>query len=178
MGVIRSRRKGSAVLRLLAKVISKLEDSFVSFAMLSTAMVLFVNVVTRYFGRSFTFAEEYSRYMIIWITFVGGSICVRKGMHVGIDAFVARLSTNTRSLVGFCVDVIGFVFSVEMTLLGWQLTQKVFASGQLSPAMMIPMWVPYAGVPLGCTLMAYHYGENIVKFATGGYRRGMGGNHA
>ncbi len=102
-------------------------------------------------------AEEFTRYIIVWITFVGGSICVREYAHVGIDALVSALSLRSQEKVKVIVALIGILFSAVMTWLGILMVRQAMMFNQLTAAMMIPMWIPYAGIPIGSALMTWRY---------------------
>ena len=59
----------------MMKILDRVEDVFCAASLLLTALVLFANVVLRYvFSASTSWAEELIRYLMIWITFIGGSI--------------------------------------------------------------------------------------------------------
>jgi len=56
-----------------------------------SAMVVMVfgNVVLRYgFNSGIISSEELSRFLFIWITFLGAIIAVREGTHLGLDTVV------------------------------------------------------------------------------------------
>lgn len=150
-------------MRILSKLFDKFEEFFVSGGIILTCFILFVNVVTRYFGYSLKWAEEFTRYMIIWITFIGSSMCVRNYAHVGIDVVVSRLSARSQLLMKLVVWLIGVGFSFVMFILGIQIVSQVMGTKQLTPAMMIPMWIPYLGIPIGCFLMTVRYFQEVSK---------------
>ena len=59
-----------------------------------SAMVVMVfgNVVLRYgFNSGIINSEELSRFLFIWITFLGAIIAVREGTHLGLDTVVRML---------------------------------------------------------------------------------------
>jgi len=73
-----------------------------------TTMVglVFGNVVARYvFNSAITWAEEVARFLFVWLTFVGASFGLLKGLHLGMDMVVARLKPRTRSVVE-CVNAV------------------------------------------------------------------------
>lgn len=138
--------------------LNKIEEIFISIVLLSATILLFINVITRYcFGFSFKWAEEITRYMIIWVTFIGSSVCVRKQKHVGIDALLMKCPMNISWILKLIILVIGILFSCVLTIYGWKLTGSVVASGQLSPAMMLPMYLVYIAIPVGGGLMIIRY---------------------
>jgi TRAP-type C4-dicarboxylate transport system permease small subunit len=62
-------------------------------AMLAAMVVLvFGNVVLRYlFNSGITVSEEVSRWLFIWMTFLGAIVALREHGHLGVDMVVQRL---------------------------------------------------------------------------------------
>jgi len=63
-------------------------------ALILAAMVVLVfgNVVLRYgFNSGITVSEEVSRWLFVWLTFIGATVAVRERGHLGTDMVVARL---------------------------------------------------------------------------------------
>lgn len=62
-------------------------------AMLAVMVVLvFGNVVLRYgFNSGITVSEEVSRWLFIWMTFLGAIVALREHGHLGVDMVVRRL---------------------------------------------------------------------------------------
>ncbi|GMV46170.1 MAG: hypothetical protein AMXMBFR66_15680 [Pseudomonadota bacterium] len=61
---------------------------------LLAAMVLLVfgNVVLRYaFNSGITLSEELSRWLFVWLTFLGAAVALQENAHLGTDVLVARL---------------------------------------------------------------------------------------
>lgn len=55
-------------------------------------LMVFGNVVLRYgFNSGITVSEELSRWLFVWMTFLGAIVAVRKRAHLGTDALVSRL---------------------------------------------------------------------------------------
>ena len=55
-------------------------------------VLVFGNVVLRYaFNSGITVSEELSRWLFVWLTFVGAIIALRKHAHLGMDSVVSRL---------------------------------------------------------------------------------------
>ena len=67
-----------------------------------TLMVLmvFTNVVLRYaFNSGINVSEELSRWLFVWMTFMGAVVALRQRGHLGTDMLVARLSVRGKRLV-------------------------------------------------------------------------------
>jgi TRAP-type C4-dicarboxylate transport system permease small subunit len=61
--------------------------------MLATMVVLvFGNVVLRYgFNSGITMSEEVSRWLFVWLTFLGAIVALKEHAHLGSDMLVSRL---------------------------------------------------------------------------------------
>jgi len=147
------------------KNLDRIEEFFISMALLFVTLLLFINVITRYsFGYSIKWAEELTRYLLIWVTFVGSSVCVRKQKHVGIDVLLTKCPTGKRWIISLIIAVIGLLFSFILTVYGWKITHSVILSKQLSPAMMLPMYLIYISIPIGGLLMSIRYFQVILAY--------------
>ncbi len=66
-----------------------------------SAMVIMVfgNVVLRYgFNDGIISSEELSRFLFIWITFLGAIVTMRDNAHLGLDSVVRKLSLNGKKI--------------------------------------------------------------------------------
>nr|WP_315237170.1 TRAP transporter small permease [uncultured Albidiferax sp.] len=55
-------------------------------------VLVFTNVVLRYAMNSgIAVSEELSRWLFVWLTFLGGIIAMHEGAHLGTDTLVSRL---------------------------------------------------------------------------------------
>jgi len=66
---------------------------FLMVACLGLMVVLvFGNVVLRYgFNSGITVSEELSRWLFVWLTFIGAIVAMRQHAHLGMDSVVTRL---------------------------------------------------------------------------------------
>ena len=70
--------------------------SYLIAAALAVMVVLvFGNVVMRYaFNSGLTVSEELSRWLFVWVTFLGAIVAMNDGAHLGTDMLVSRLSVR------------------------------------------------------------------------------------
>jgi TRAP-type C4-dicarboxylate transport system permease small subunit len=55
--------------------------------------LVFGNVVMRYgFNSGFTLSEELSRWLFVWLTFLGAVVALHENAHLGTDMLVGKLS--------------------------------------------------------------------------------------
>ncbi|UFJ41788.1 TRAP transporter small permease [Brevibacillus humidisoli] len=146
----------------MLKILDKAENVFVVLTIFLATVLVFVNVVLRAFGAGTTWSEELIRYLIIWLTFIGGSICVRKGEHVGIELLPEFLPARFRWVLRVLVNLIVILFLVLLIKYSTELTMFTYKNGQTAPALGIPMYWVYLCLPLGSLLMVIRYLADIV----------------
>ncbi len=62
-------------------------------------VLVFGNVVMRYaFNSGFTLSEELSRWLFVWVTFLGAVVALREHAHLGTDMLVGRLGPAGKKL--------------------------------------------------------------------------------
>jgi len=93
-------------------------------------VLVFSNVVLRYaFNSGLDVSEELSRWLFIWITFLGAIVALREHAHLGTDALVSRLPRGGKQL---CL-VVGYTLmmgtcwlllrgSFEQTRINWDVS--------------------------------------------------------
>jgi TRAP-type C4-dicarboxylate transport system permease small subunit len=70
----------------------RLLDALIALALAVMVVLVFGNVVLRYaFNSGITMSEEVSRWLFVWVTFLGAVVAVRERAHLGTDFLVARL---------------------------------------------------------------------------------------
>ena len=62
-------------------------------------VMVFGNVVMRYgFNSGLTLSEELSRWLFVWMTFLGAVVALNERGHLGTDALIARLPVAAQKL--------------------------------------------------------------------------------
>src|SRR5689334_9212842 len=96
-------------------------------------VLVFTNVVMRYlFNSGIPTSEELSRWLLVWLTFLGAIVALRQHAHLGVDTLVRALPPRGR--------MVCFVLSYLLMLYGdWLLTfgswkQAVLTFGDTAPA--------------------------------------------
>ncbi len=142
----------------MSRLLGRLEEGFCAVALLATALILFVNVTLRHvFNASTSWAEELIKYLMIWITCIGGSICVRRGAHIRMDFLVGLFSLRGKRALDVVVYVASALFCGALTVYGFRMVLFTLRTGQVSPALKLPMWSVYSAIPLGGGLMAFRF---------------------
>lgn len=137
----------------------KAEETVVAFSIIAITIITFINVMLRFFAeRSWTWAEELSRYIMVWMTFVGASLCVRDSVHVTMDIVLTKIPNKYKKPLLYLIYSGSAIIALYIAYLGYNIMMKVKFSGQVSSAMeFLPIWLVYLAVPVGGILMAKNY---------------------
>ncbi|SBW09019.1 C4-dicarboxylate transport system (Permease small protein) [uncultured delta proteobacterium] len=128
-------------------------EETIMMALLSLMVVIMgAQVFMRYVvGKSLGWPEELSRYLFVWISFLGMSYAIKTDTGLKIDivyTFIPRLKLPL-TIIG---DAIYLVFCLFLIGPGFSAIKRLAVSGQLSSAMQIPMWLVYMSLMLGLVL--------------------------
>ncbi len=81
-------------------------------------VLVFGNVVLRYgFNTGISISEELSRWLFVYVTFLGAIIAMREHAHLGVDSLVRRLSPNGKKIC-FIVSQLLMLFATWLFLQG------------------------------------------------------------
>jgi C4-dicarboxylate transporter DctQ subunit len=139
------------------KILTKAEETVIFLCIISSLIVIFVNIVLRYvFTSGFVFSEEYARYTMVLLVYLGVSQAIKNGSMIKVDILTsffpkAEFTLNVISNIAALISAVLLIwFGIKFTL--WQAT-----TGQKSIAMQIPMYIAYSIVPMGGALMLLRY---------------------
>lgn len=151
------------MLKKIGFIFLKIEYLFLALAMLSTTLLLFVNVVLRYvFSSAIFWTEETLRYLIVWITFIGAATCIIKGSHISLDTLTIFLPKKYHKIIHFTVNAICLIFSILIFWYSLKLTLTAREFNQTSATIgNFPMYIVYSCMPLGSFLMICRFGYNL-----------------
>jgi TRAP-type C4-dicarboxylate transport system permease small subunit len=118
------------------------------------AVMVFANVALRFLtDHSIVWVEEVSRYLMIWLTFLGAGLVLRYGGHIGIDTLQSAFPRH-----GFAIRVA--IYALLLAFFGTMLwlgsRYAILAWAQTTPVMQIPIGVVYLAIPIGFGLLMLH----------------------
>ena len=116
-------------------------------------------VVSQVFARfilknSITWSEEISRYLMIWICFLGSSVACKYGQHISVNFILERFPKKIQTFISSLTSICILIFLLFCVMKSFTIAQ--FVINQKSPAARISMVWPYLAVPVGCIIMAAH----------------------
>lgn len=137
-----------------------------SWAMVALGVVMTLVILLQVFFRYVVYlpvpwTEELARYLMVWMGMLGAVAALRQGRHIGVRVLVERLPAGTYDRVVPLVQAAEIGFLLILAWQGWEFMS--FNLGQNSPALEIPMIVPYTAIPLGCLMMALNVVADILQ---------------
>lgn len=135
--------------------------------MLSTMVIMvFGNVVLRYgFNSGIISSEELSRFLFIWITFLGAVIAMRENAHLGLDSLVRVLPLGGKKAC-FAVSNLLMLLCCALMFYGTYKQHQINATTK-SAVVELPMsWVYGVGYVASLAMGAMIIGK-LVQLARG-----------
>ena len=150
-------------MKVLKFIDEQFEKWFLIVSLIVMVLVTFMQIVLRWFNAATVWAEEFSRYVMLYQVWTGASYAVHEDAHIRITALIGKLSGGRRRGMDLVVLTLWLLFALWLTVEGCVLVGKIAAMGQVSSAMRIPMTIPYASVPIGGALMTIRLVQKIVE---------------
>lgn len=139
---------------MIKKAIKKLEyveRICMSLIFVSMLVVLTVQIIARFiFNSPIIWSEEFSRYVYVWLVYLGVSYCATQDTHVRVTLLLDRLVPSVQLyLKGICnfIIVVAFLYMLPHSV-EYALKQSALKSG----CMQISMSFVYMAVPVGYAL--------------------------
>lgn len=157
---------------LIANTINKISDFLdklccqlivVIIAMMVATTTL--QIITRVFFSALSWSEELTRYLLVYLTFLGASSVYKRSGHISVLAIQQLLPPLFQKAVSIFVILLSTVFFSMATLYG--LKYMGLQGTQLSAALRIPMKYIYMSIPIGFSIMILHSIDSIIKIWIG-----------
>lgn len=154
------------MLTLLNRFFLKVAEWGVILGMAILATVIPYEVFGRYvLGNMPPWSAELTTFTLVWVSMLGAVVGLKKGYQIGITFFLEKLPLS----LSRAVRVIGFL--IVLFFLGvmvyYGTDQALYNLRQTSPAIRIPMTIPYAAIPVGSVMMFTVTIEELLKFLFG-----------
>lgn len=121
--------------------------------MVFLVIVVFSNAVSRYFlDISIPWADEASRFMFIWVSFLGAILAFKSKEHMRFNLVVNLIPKRLSSLVKAIANLI--TLGILVILINGGITLVTQNMDWYTPALEIPYGVVYFIVPVSCIVLA------------------------
>ncbi|WP_235872296.1 TRAP transporter large permease [Siminovitchia acidinfaciens] len=159
--------------KLLSVIDQRFEEVLIVAGFLTFIILINLQVINRYvlpfvdIANITTWTEEISRYLFIFVSFLGASLAIRKGESIQVNFLLDRMSAGLRNSINIANTIFMVYFSYIMIRYGYDLITFQLETHQSSPALAMPMAVPYSAVPIGFTLILIRLVQKFIKDTKG-----------
>lgn len=138
-------------MKILKWLDENFEEYFLMILLVMITLIMMLQIVMRYvFNASLSWPEELTRYCFVWSTFIGISYSIRRGTMLKIDAILSMMPKGMQKIIVVLTELIVLVFFGYLLFNSVEVVTGIYASGQKSPAIGIPMYIIYS-----CTIVGF-----------------------
>jgi len=155
---------------------AKAEAFVVNILFIVMLTLIFIQVASRYiFSIPISWSEEVVRYLFVIVSFIGAAVTSFDNTHIEIN-IIPILSNkikneNKRKKVIRYINMLKYIIvigvSFFMAKLCYQFTLKIYAMGQLTSSLQMPMWFVDALICLGLVLIMLHSAIKLITEMAG-----------
>lgn len=154
--------------------VTALVDAVLRMIIIAAFAVLVVCVIWQVFSRYVlgtpsTVTDEMARFLFIWVALLGGAYTLGQRRHLAIDLLPNITHGLLRYLVNAAIILAVAMFAVVVMIYGGvSLVSRTLETGQVSPALRMPMGAVYVAIPVaGLGILFYTGGFLLDLIRTG-----------
>ena len=141
-------------------------------ALVCACLVLSDSVVVRYLLRQPTeWQDEMAVFLIVGATFFSAAAVQARRGHVAIEALTGLLPPRVNRVRLLLADGVSLAFVAFFAWKSWSLFEEAWVDGQVSQSTWgPPLWIPYALMAVGMTLLGLQFALQIAEALVHGPR--------
>jgi len=139
-------------IKLISTKVSRFAERVVQVTLVGMVAIMTVIIILQVFMRylflySLSWSEEVARYLMIWVSFLGASLALKYGFHIGVEFVINRIPEKMRGWVNLIAKMGILIFLIYFTIGGFRVSWAV--RDQDSPALLFSMAYAYLSAPVG-----------------------------
>ncbi|MBE0465343.1 MAG: TRAP transporter small permease [Halomonadaceae bacterium] len=141
-------------LRLIERGLDGIIQPVVFIGMAALIGVITLQIVSRVLFTAVGWTEEVARFLLIWITFLAGTLAFQRGHHIAVTFAVDALPARLRQVARILAVMAVIAFMITLVVIGYRYMQV--QSFQKSASLRVPMSYVYAVMPISAAIMAWY----------------------
>ncbi|MDR1741982.1 MAG: TRAP transporter small permease [Synergistaceae bacterium] len=145
----------AVIFHRLGRAFDYLEEALIVVCLASMTIMNFINVVSRYcFSNSFSFTEEITIMLFVWVSMFGIAAGFKRAAHLGMNYFVEKFPPRAQ------VWLAAFSVLCSITMIAVMIDEGIeMVEGQImldakTPALSLPLAAQGLAIPVGGALIA------------------------
>ncbi|WP_222847152.1 TRAP transporter small permease [Pontiella desulfatans] len=143
--------------------------SALNFVLIIVVALLVVDVVWGVFsrhvlGEQTKWTEELARFLLVWVSLLGGAVAFGTKGHLGVDYFVGKFHPETQRLMAIVSHLVVLFFAAAIFVYGGgRVVADALTMEQTTPALGWKMGYVYLALPIAGVFMIIYTIENLVE---------------
>jgi len=143
-------------MKQIGELLSRLEEYLLALIFACMTVVVFMQVVYRYvFNLPQAWGEDIAKLCIVWLTFLGACVVLKKEDHIFVPILLDRFSPRWQRVINLINNILIMVLLGMMVITG--IKMSIISRGVLTPVFGIPMSYYHAAIPFCSGLMFLRY---------------------
>lgn len=139
-------------MRKLVEAVNRVAEVVTQVCLGVMVVVVFTQVIFRFvIQQPLSWSEEVARYVFVGIIWMGAAAVVKDKGHPGMDLLTRSLPPAWQRGIDLLVNTLVAATLLTVVVTGFRLVSGNMS--QPSPAMELPMGIPYAAIPISAAIM-------------------------
>lgn len=148
----------------LSNLVASFEKKLAIVLMFAMTVIVTAAVVFRYvFKEPLFWAGEVSIFLLIYITFIGGSLGLKYKTQASVTLVIDLLPKGVNKAVAILAHVFMLLFMGLLLYYCFTWISSPTVAIQRSSAILLPMWIPYSILPIGLLFATIHLISNLFE---------------
>lgn len=145
------------ILKTIDNIVTGIEEILIVIMMAYMTIMNFINVLGRYvFSASFSFTEELTVTVFVWVTMLGIAIGFKRNVHLGMSFVVDHCHGKVKAALILLSGICSLLFTAILLIYGIDMVQSQIEMGSTTPVLGMPQYVQGLAMPLCAVFIAYH----------------------
>jgi TRAP-type C4-dicarboxylate transport system permease small subunit len=141
----------SEFLHELGNIINSVIQKLAIVLIIVLVITITIQVIFRSFFTSFSWTEEVSRFLLIYLSMLGSAMAYNKDRHISVKLFHDKLKEKTSCIINIIINTLSLAFFVFLINFSIELIRR--QQYQVSGALQVPMQYIYMSIPISMSAM-------------------------
>ena len=115
-------------------------------------------LMRHFFARATSWSMEVNAFLLVYLALVPAAETLRRGEQIGIGILAEHAPMAAQRALRLVMGAVGTAFCAALTWRGVLMSHDAFAYGErVSSSFGTPMWIPYALIPLGFSVLGLQF---------------------
>lgn len=128
-----------------------------------TAVIAMLILSRNFLGFSFSWSEELTRFLLVWLSMLGAAVLLRRDDHIKLELLTDYLTPRLRIVLSLLLRLLVLGFLCILLYESWLVANARAVTH--APALGLSMRIPYLALPAGAALMVLFTLVNIWRDA-------------